>query len=199
MRLAAFLALVAFAHAAEHSHYAVIDAGSSGSRIFLYKVVAGAGAGKAPRLEPVLDGTGEVLQKKQKPGLSSFADRPMEAYHSIRPLLDFIAAVLPAGSPAVPLSVYGTAGLRMVPAEKRARIMEIIVTGVAEGSTQFTLGKGDIRVISGEREGMFAWLTINYAKNLLKGEGGKWERGGGGREGRRVMGLMGERERGACV
>ena len=40
MRLAVFLALLAFAHAAEHSHYAVIDAGSSGSRIFHSRISA---------------------------------------------------------------------------------------------------------------------------------------------------------------
>ena len=164
------LSLLATDGSASIGHYiSVVDAGSSGSRIFLYHVVGGSGS-EPPRMEPVKDSSGQVLQKKEKPGLSSFADDPAGAVASVKKLMDFVEPHVPSHAGQVPLHVYGTAGLRVVPAAKRATMFDAIVAGVDARGPLFQLHRDNIRVISGEEEGMFAWLTINYAENRLKGE-----------------------------
>jgi Golgi nucleoside diphosphatase len=72
----------------------LIDAGSSGSRLYVYQWPEHSG-----RANDLLDITaavgedGNPLIMKTEPGLSSFADSIDGAYESLRPLLDFAAHV----------------------------------------------------------------------------------------------------------
>lgn len=75
-----------------HYQYAVvIDAGSSGSRVYLYKWPRHSGEAKdLLAISPVTNlATGQPLVRKVTPGLSDLKDRPGDALEYIRILLDF--------------------------------------------------------------------------------------------------------------
>lgn len=109
------------AAAGDGARYAiVIDAGSTGSRIHIFKFLPGAGG----HLELQFDKFDQL-----KPGLSSFADDPPAAARSLAPLLELAEATIPeAQRAATSIMVGATAGLRLLPDGKADLILEEVRT-----------------------------------------------------------------------
>jgi hypothetical protein len=137
-------------------HYAIfIDAGSTGSRLYLFQYKTG-------QPLPLIQ---DIYSESTKRGLSSFANNPRAAGESLKPLLDHVTQELQKKHlrpQAVPINILATAGMRLLPANKQEAIYQNINTYL---NNHYTFALNKIATISGKMEGIYGWLDVNY---LLK-------------------------------
>ena len=147
------------ASAASTPYYAVIDAGSGGSRLYLYQV--NNAIPTAPTVtQIVVPGVSKV-----KPGISTDL-KNCDSY--IAPLFTALNNYL--GTQNIPqtnvtVSLQATAGMRVIsPLDQTT----------CYGAVQSELNKqlpnvvvGPIKTIQGRYEGAFQWMTVNYLKGNL--------------------------------
>lgn len=139
-----------------NTYLAIIDAGSSGSRIHVFEVNP-TNKNQAPIVDELT-----VDNNKVKPGLSAYLNNPSAAGQSIQPLLESAKTVLQANH-AQPknthLYVMATAGMRLIPTAEQKPIYDS-VKATLEASN---LGEAaQPTTIDGTNEGEFGWLAINY-------------------------------------
>ena len=148
----------------------MIDAGSTGSRIHIYKFH---NCLATPSFEY------EVFRMTQ-PGLSSYAGAPADAARSLDVLLDAAARVVPEALRAcTPVAVRATAGLRLLPGTQSAEILAAVEARI-RGAYPFRLVDADgVAVMDGKDEGVYAWITANYLMGTIK-EGAAVGAGGPG-------------------
>ncbi|KAJ7456801.1 nucleoside phosphatase GDA1/CD39, partial [Mycena galericulata] len=133
----------------------IIDAGSTGSRIHIYKFN---NCGPSPAYEY------EVF-KMTRPGLPFFVRDPEAAAASLDVLLDEAMRVVPAHlHKCTPVVVKATAGLRVLPGSRADDILAA-VSAHLRSAYPFVLPADGVAVVDGADEGVFTWVTANY---LLK-------------------------------
>ncbi|RKP27392.1 nucleoside phosphatase GDA1/CD39, partial [Syncephalis pseudoplumigaleata] len=141
----------------------VIDAGSSGSRVHVY-------SWRAPETQRALLTAAEWTRlpvmsiTTMTTGLSTFADRSQSVHEHLTPLTDFAKGIIPADAWArTQVYLLATAGMRLVPAPQQAQVLEAACRHFRD-SSPFSVASCDkqIRVISGEMEGVYGWVTVNY-------------------------------------
>ncbi|KAK3308846.1 nucleoside phosphatase family-domain-containing protein [Chaetomium strumarium] len=150
-------------------YVSMIDAGSTGSRIHVYKFN---NCGAAPELE------GEVLFKQtqkiegQSSGLSAYKDDPEAAAKSLDTLLDDALKVIPDALKACsPIAVKATAGLRLIGEEKSGKILEAVRHRL-ETKYPFPVVSAEengVAIMDGSDEGVYAWITTNYLLGRIGG------------------------------
>lgn len=138
-----------------------IDAGSTGSRIHVYKFH---NCGPSPELE-------YETFKMLNPGLSAFASDPSAAAASLDPLLEEAKRVVPEElHSCTPVEVKATAGLRLLGTEESDAILDEVRNRLKDS---FPFGVGDehsVEIMDGKDEGVYAWITANYLAKKI-GEG----------------------------
>lgn len=158
MHLVIFLASIlispSWADAAPRAYYsAIIDAGSSGSRIYLYKSLK---RGATVQVEDLWG-----FEPKDVPGLSDFKERPNEAYNAgIVPLLEPLRAFFKEKrlkESETTVNVLATGGLRLLDPAQSESILGAITSGLK--TTQFKVGR--IGILPSELEGLLAWADLN--------------------------------------
>ena len=138
----------------------MIDAGSTGSRIHVYKFN---NCGPTPELE---DEIFEQTAKKQGgSGLSSYDSDAEGAAKSLDVLMDVAVKSVPDSyKSCTPVAVKATAGLRLLGAEKSEKILDAVRTRL---ETQYPFPvvakeNNGVVIMEGTDEGVYAWITINY-------------------------------------
>lgn len=141
----------------------VIDCGSSGTRIYAYKWRRRHGF-EDVSAEHVFEKHGEkFVIKKVEPGISSLS--PSEAVQQLEELLVYASAHIPEISHSdTILYILATAGLRMIPIETRTQLLRTIRREIPR---KFIFKLEEVSVISGQDEGLFAWLSINSIMGRL--------------------------------
>ena len=147
----------------------VFDAGSSGTRLHIYRWLDNAAArshAKTAELQalPVIE-TKKKWTEKIHPGVSTFGDKP----HRVGPdhlekLFEKAREIVPdEEAERTPMFLLATAGMRLLDDEVRDRLLEQICT-YAQTKTRFQLPDCGIhiKVIPGEVEGLYGWLAANY-------------------------------------
>lgn len=138
----------------------VIDAGSTGSRIHVFKLYHDNKNSELKKFDIKL--LKQELLVKVKPGLSSYAKNPDEATESIKPLLNQALEVIPQKHQSLThISLKATAGLRMISDEIANRILKNI--GNLFKTYPFASNANDVGILDGKYEGIYSWLTLNYA------------------------------------
>ncbi|XP_065882910.1 ectonucleoside triphosphate diphosphohydrolase 7-like isoform X2 [Dysidea avara] len=147
----------------EHNFAVVIDAGSSGSRVFIYHWPKHDGdPSHLLKIDQLFDVNGVPVVKKVEPGLSAFADHPQDAYAYMKPLLDFAVSHIPLSKQEdTLLYVLATAGMRLLPTDTQYNIMEHLQLMI-KSEYNFYLPESSVEVISGKLEGVYSWIAINY-------------------------------------
>ncbi|KAL1591416.1 Golgi apyrase [Paraconiothyrium brasiliense] len=145
----------------------VLDAGSSGTRVHLYKWLKSDTARKSEANLYKLPGvsTDKKWTKKIHPGISTFGTHP----HDVGPdhldkLLKHALRYVPNDEVAnTPLFLLATAGMRILPDLQRKSVLDE-VCAYARKSTKFQLPDCDlhVQVIPGETEGLYGWIAANY-------------------------------------
>lgn len=142
------------------SYEAVIDAGSSGTRLYLYKLQPSA---HGPVASLLLEDEPDMLQ-----GLSKYADKPAQAGPGeIGPLLAGLEGYLKKNAidaKRVSVSVLATAGMRLVDPP----VADQIYQSVRQELDRRGYIVRQVRTITGQEEGIFAWVDTNYLKGNLK-------------------------------
>ncbi|EKM52069.1 uncharacterized protein PHACADRAFT_262526 [Phanerochaete carnosa HHB-10118-sp] len=137
----------------------MIDAGSTGSRIHIYKFN---NCGASPVYEY------EVF-KQTNPGLSSYAGRPLEAAQSLDVLLDEAVTVVPqALRSCTPVAVKATAGLRLLGQAESEEILDAVRHRLHEKYPFSLQNRDDVVIMDGKDEGVFAWITANYLLDTIR-------------------------------
>ncbi|KHJ42607.1 Vps53-like protein [Trichuris suis] len=146
-------------------HYAiVVDAGSSGSRLYIYRCDYDRHTVKSIlRVSPLLGRDGEPIVKKKNPGLSSFGNDPKRAVVYMKGLIDGALDYIPKENvKQTSLFVLATAGMRLLPVKERTKVMKALRQALAS-SYDFIVSETNIEIISGKWEGIYAWISVNYA------------------------------------
>jgi|GEM_PF-739183 len=130
---------------------AVVDAGSTGSRLHIYAY----GSGSNPSIT-------ELWSKKVNPGVASLEAKKdrVDAY-----LNDLFPDL---GTQKIPVYFYATAGMRLLPQPKQQKIYTLI-QGWFANRADWTLIQS--QTIAGSDEGLYAWLAVNYQTGGLKDGG----------------------------
>ena len=139
----------------------MIDAGSTGSRIHVYKFH---NCGPSPAYEY------ETFVQRQ-PGLSAYAGRPDEAAQSLDELLAAAMHAVPeALRRCTPVAVKATAGLRLLGTAQSAEILDA-VRGRLRTVYPFPLAPQEpVAIMDGRDEGVFAWVTTNYLLDTIRAD-----------------------------
>ncbi|KAI9314592.1 nucleoside phosphatase family-domain-containing protein [Dichotomocladium elegans] len=137
----------------------MIDAGSSGSRIHVYRF-------NYCREEPELED--EVFYPIQ-PGLSSYENDPEGAAKSLDELMEVALQNVPKElHHCTPIMLKATAGLRLLGEGKSKRILDAVRTRL-EDQYPFPIAGGErgVEIMDGKDEGVYAWITVNYLLGKL--------------------------------
>ncbi|KAL5338607.1 nucleoside phosphatase family-domain-containing protein [Aspergillus crustosus] len=150
-------------------HYGIVlDAGSSGTRVHVYRwldnAVARKKSGHDLKSLPEIK-TKANWVKKIRPGVSSFAERPEEiGPEHLAELLEFAREIVPDDAiKETPIFLLATAGMRLVEDVKQNLLLDHICSYARE-NFDFALPDCNlhIQVIPGVTEGLYGWVATNY-------------------------------------
>ncbi|KAI6247611.1 Golgi apyrase [Erysiphe necator] len=152
----------------------ILDAGSSGTRVHVYRWLNTSRARYDAKNEIQLNQLPQLhtkpgYSKKIKPGVSSFADRITDiGPEHLQSLLDHALSIVPENQVKdTPFFLMATAGVRLLEATKqKALINEICSYTKTHSDFYLSNCQLHVQVISGETEGLYGWIAANY---LLKG------------------------------
>ncbi|KAK2853334.1 Guanosine-diphosphatase [Arthroderma sp. PD_2] len=138
----------------------MIDAGSTGSRIHVYRFN---NCGPTPALE---NEEFKMTEKKEGgSGLSSYREDAEGAAKSLDPLMEVAMKTVPEEYRSCsPVAVKATAGLRMLGKEMSDNILKAVRTRL-ETVYPFPVvseAQGGVEIMEGKDEGVYAWITTNY-------------------------------------
>jgi guanosine-diphosphatase len=145
----------------------MIDAGSTGSRIHVYRFN---NCGPTPELE---DEEFKQTEKREGgSGLSAYKDDPEGAAKSLDVLMEVALKTVPDKlQSCTPIAVKATAGLRLIGEEASQKILAAVrhrLETVYPFSVVSEAEKG-VAVMDGKDEGVYAWITINYLLGKIGG------------------------------
>ncbi|KAI9276028.1 nucleoside phosphatase GDA1/CD39 [Sporodiniella umbellata] len=130
----------------------MVDAGSTGSRIHVYRFH------QCNRQDPVRLEEEELFAQTQ-PGLSAFADAPHKAAESLDVLLKGALELVPASlQKKTPIAVKATAGLRLLGEGRSKNILEAVHSHL----DKYPFPVIDVSMMDGKDEGVYAWITVNF-------------------------------------
>jgi guanosine-diphosphatase len=130
----------------------VIDCGSTGSRIHVYRFNY---CKETPTLE-------DEVFVHTKPGLSSYTD-PEEAAKSLDFLMEHAIKNVPKSLySCTPITVQATAGLRMLKGNLSDRILKAVESRLLNHYPFPIFPIDGVAIMGGDKEGVFAWITVNY-------------------------------------
>lgn len=160
----------------EWNYAIIIDAGSTGSRLFLYKYRS-ITEHDLIDVEPVIDElSSSPVVKKVTPGLSSFRHKPQFAAAYIKPLLDHAVHFIPSHQHAyTSLFILATAGMRLLPKNEQDNVLKNLRTNLPS-LTSIQIIPEHIRVIEGKWEGIYFWISVNYVLGRFKRNGTRYVR-----------------------
>ncbi|KAM3911827.1 ectonucleoside triphosphate diphosphohydrolase 8-like [Leptodactylus fuscus] len=133
----------------------VFDAGSSHTSLFIYQWPT-----------DKENDTGVVSQTHvcdvDGPGISSYANDPPGAGKSLVHCLDEAMSIIPAeAQKATPAYLGATAGMRLLDLENRTASNQVLAE-VSRTISQYPIDFRGALIISGQEEGSYGWITINY-------------------------------------
>ncbi|KAK0873525.1 Golgi apyrase [Friedmanniomyces endolithicus] len=153
----------------KHRYGVILDAGSSGSRVYIYRWL-NAQAARARGDEATLASLPEIKTKKKwnkkvHPGISTFALEPERVGPDhLKDLVDFAREHVPeVEAENTPIFLLATAGMRLLLEDERAAVLENVCAYFRQ-ETKFQLPDCGlhVQVIPGETEGLYGWIAANY-------------------------------------
>ncbi|XP_057681424.1 ectonucleoside triphosphate diphosphohydrolase 1 isoform X2 [Corythoichthys intestinalis] len=139
----------------------VLDAGSSHTTVFIYEWPAEKD-----------NNTGRAQQKHacnvKGKGISSYAETPWKAGQSLRECMQEAEITIPHERHAeTPLYLGATAGMRLLNM-KNSTASDEVFRAVSDALQTFPFSYQGARILSGQEEGAFGWVTVNYLDDRLK-------------------------------
>jgi len=151
----------------------IVDAGSTGSRIHVYewnKRKQHADTNDIIITQAPFSSPKVIDNHELKPGVSSYTNNVIQAGESLKDLTDKAEAFLKTKKKLstqalkkIPIFVQATSGLRRLDPTISSRLIDSIRTFLKK--TPFYFKDSYVRILSGEEEGVYGWMTVNYFKN----------------------------------
>ncbi|CAD8093950.1 unnamed protein product [Paramecium sonneborni] len=144
----------------------IFDAGSSGTRVYIYQWNC-----RKEWTLPMVNLSETSNNEKQSPGLATFANDLDGIQNYLNPLIEFIYKVVPKNVyKYTPIMLGATAGLRQLSQIQQNEIIATVQQIFQK--TQLYYNESWVRVITGQEEGMYMWMSVFYllnqnVKNLL--------------------------------
>lgn len=132
---------------------AVVDAGSTGSRLYIYEYSPDPDTGI-----PVIE---KETSSKQKGGIQDVDANNLDTY-----LENLFGSVNKDNISNI--YFYSTAGMRQINPDIRASLNEQVKKWL---KAEFPSSDIDVETIPGRKEALYAWLALNYVNNLFKLQG----------------------------
>jgi apyrase len=135
----------------------VVDAGSSGSRVHVFRW---------PRQSPETElmSIETVHQQKFKPSLDELEDDEAGLKKNVQSMVEAAKTKVPAESQCrTSIYFFATAGMRLVKEDKANKLFALVddwLSGKSFSPFRYDQGFG-ARILSGEEEGAFMWITVN--------------------------------------
>lgn len=142
----------------------VLDCGSSGTRVYIYKWIRPTGSKDTIEIDH------QYWELKESPGISAFRYDKQGLNKHLYTLIEYAQKSVPIiFHPETPIFLFATAGMRLLTIEDQQKIMSASC-GLVKNMSKFFIESCDtnFRVISGELEGLFGWLTVNYLKTRFQ-------------------------------
>lgn len=158
-----FLFLIWRLSSAKVDDYAVvIDAGSTGSRCFVFHVTIDYNDNR----DVTSASCGKVI-----PGLSTFIDNPDDATAYLAPLLHNAAKIIPAVHYlSTHVYIKATAGMRLLSKDVQHQLWEALVRGANHSpDIPFVISEDHIGTIDGHQEAFYAVLASNHIAGSIDG------------------------------
>lgn len=136
-------------------HTVFIDAGSSGSRVLVFRIEKNA----YPNIQQLGD------KMSITPGISSL-DGHLERVTMLKPLIDYAQVLVEKDGGKLDqtsIHLYATAGMRLLPKANQQEIYNAIKTYLKS----FHYSDVYAQTLSGQSEGVFGWLSANYLLHRL--------------------------------
>lgn len=155
--------------AKKHKYCALIDAGSSGSRIYVYEYKTAEYVeedndtkelGRLPKVK-----TKKHWHKKIHPGISTFGETPERVGEDhLKDLVAFAEDIIPKDDlEDTPVFLLATAGMRLLPSSQRDAVLDNVCSYLQRNSNFQLPDCGlHIQIIPGETEGLYGWIAANY-------------------------------------
>jgi len=153
----------------KHAYGVVVDAGSSGSRVYVYEYEKASyiqkkgdpdALTKLPNVQ-----TKKKWRHKVHKGISTFGETPdLVGSDHLEGLVEFAKDKVPKKEwENTPIFLLATAGMRLLPEYQQTQLLENVCSYFRK-NTKFQLPDCDahIQVISGETEGLYGWIAANY-------------------------------------
>ncbi|XP_053495991.1 ectonucleoside triphosphate diphosphohydrolase 1 isoform X1 [Ictalurus furcatus] len=143
----------------------VLDAGSSHTSVYIYEWPA-----------EKENNTGMVQQKHscnvKGKGISSYSGTPHKAGESLKECMDEAKKTIPKHRhQETPVYLGATAGMRLLKMDDNTA-SEKVLKSVATSLQTYPFSYEGARIISGQEEGAFGWITVNYlSDNFRKASG----------------------------
>ncbi|CAH1248253.1 ENTPD3 [Branchiostoma lanceolatum] len=170
--LSAFLGGIVFVSSARvgrdshnYRYGVILDAGSSSTKLHVYRWDRNSlPTKKADLTEVKLPGT-----RKVRPGISSYVASPQFVKTALILLLYSAKAAVPKElHSSTPVYLKATAGMRLLkPADADAIFDQINELFQNPTFNPFKFERGWAKVISGEEEGVYGWITVNFLKGVF--------------------------------
>jgi len=145
------------------NYYVIVDAGSSGSRIHMYRIET-TNNNEFNVIEEI-----DIPHNKVKPGLSAMAGDKTQIVNYIKPLITSLTSTLKDKNiPEEDVHFYllATAGMRITPPSTQ-QSSYLVISEYIKNNTKLKIGY--IETIPGKYEGAFDFISTNYLlKNLAK-------------------------------
>ncbi|KAI1813137.1 nucleoside phosphatase family-domain-containing protein [Poronia punctata] len=145
----------------------VLDAGSSGTRLHIYRWKDPSRVLKHATVEELnsLPSIENHYTKKIHPGISTFGDHPEDVGPDhLEDLIKKAKKKIPSERHTdTPIYLMATAGMRLLPKDQQHALLAKICNYFRQ-ETQFSLPEcnANIQVIPGETEGLYGWIAANY-------------------------------------
>ena len=108
--------------------------------------------------------SGDGWHARVEPGISSFGPNPEAIDAYLKPLLDHALDIIPSDRIAdTPIFLLATAGMRLLPRPQQQAILQRACQYI-QTHYEFYIKhcSENVRIISGEEEGLFGWIAVNY-------------------------------------
>lgn len=151
-------------HIKDINYSVIVDCGSSGTRAHIFKwSIRNNSIHNLPNIELLRDeSTGKAITKHITPGLSSIHNHPDRASNYMEPIMEFVTKSIPSERHLdTPVYFMATAGLRLLDETTQKRILSDITRDLR---VKFDFPRIKSFVISGEYEGLYSWLSLNFKK-----------------------------------
>ncbi|KAM3142553.1 hypothetical protein pb186bvf_005455 [Paramecium bursaria] len=137
----------------------IFDAGSSGTRVYIYNWEC-----RTIQTWAYVNISQSAPNKNVRPGLATYFDKVDQIQEYLQPLLDYANSLVPSNlTKYTPIMLGATAGLRTLDIKLQTGIMNQVKT-IFKASGYLYQSEW-VRVLTGQEEGAYLWMTYDYLLN----------------------------------